>query len=244
MSTLVQALLLYLQKCSDRPRHTTVLFRHLCCFRVDMTVCQTGADQLLQDGLSYGHHHGCGGCVAEPHGEKYGAAHEAQYQPAQEGGHFILLCVCVWGGAHIMTTFTIIIVFKCTKVWCSHARLGPCNHHHPQSNPFMKVPLLYGGRQANDSHQQQSCVFAVLCCYLNTHRGTKITTSNDKSTSFQTNSTDAGKINKMRCCRQEEVPRPSFHPVHPPSYRISTYGLLFLICSTSHQQRSQVCSVT
>lgn len=156
----------------------------------------------------------------------------------------LYFCVCVCGGGHIMTTFTIIIVFKCTKVWCSHARLGPCNHHHPQSNPFMKVPLLYGGRQANDSHQQQSCVFAVLCCYLNTHRGTKIITSNDKSTSFQTNSTDAGKINKMRCCRQEEVPRPSFHPVHPPSYRISTYGLLFLICSTSHQQRSQVCKCT
>lgn len=75
-----------------------------------MTVSQTGADQLLQDGLSYGHHHGCGGCVAEPHGEKYGAAHEAQYQPAQEGDHFILL----WGS--ILTTFTIIIVFKCTKV--------------------------------------------------------------------------------------------------------------------------------
>ena len=46
-----------------------------------MAVGQAGADQLLQDGLRYGHHHGCGGRVAEPHGQKHCAAHEAQHQP-------------------------------------------------------------------------------------------------------------------------------------------------------------------
>lgn len=64
--------------------HTAVLLWGVHGFRVLVAVGQTGADQLLEDSLCYGHHHGGGGCVAEPHGQEYGAAHEAQHQP--EGG--------------------------------------------------------------------------------------------------------------------------------------------------------------
>lgn len=49
-----------------------------------MAVSQASADELLQDSLGYGHHHGGGGSVAEPHGEKHCAAHEAQHQPGHE----------------------------------------------------------------------------------------------------------------------------------------------------------------
>lgn len=70
--------------CRDRARRTAVILRGLHSFRVIVTVSQAGADKLLQDGLSYGHHHGCSGCVAEPHGQKHCAAHEAQHQPGRE----------------------------------------------------------------------------------------------------------------------------------------------------------------
>lgn len=49
----------------------------------------------------------------------------------------------------------------------SHAGLGPCDHHHAQGNAFVKVPLLYGGSQTDDPHQQQGGVFTVLSCHLN-----------------------------------------------------------------------------
>lgn len=68
---------LVISPCSDSTRRTSVIFRGLSGFRVIMAVGQTGADELLQDGLGYGHHHGCGGRVTEPHGQKYCAAHEA-----------------------------------------------------------------------------------------------------------------------------------------------------------------------
>lgn len=45
-----------------------------------------GIDQLLQDGLHDGHHHGGGGRVGEPHGEQGGTAHEAEQQPGRQGG--------------------------------------------------------------------------------------------------------------------------------------------------------------
>lgn len=51
---------LVLSLCGDRVRRTSVILRGLSGFRVIMAVCQTGADELLQDSLSYGHHHGCG----------------------------------------------------------------------------------------------------------------------------------------------------------------------------------------
>lgn len=51
-----------------------------------MAVSQAGADELLQDGLGNGHHHGRGGGVAEPHGEEHCAAHEAEHQPEWERG--------------------------------------------------------------------------------------------------------------------------------------------------------------
>lgn len=51
-----------------------------------MAVGQAGADQLLQDGLGDGHHHGRGGRVAEPHGEEHRAAHEAEHQPERKRG--------------------------------------------------------------------------------------------------------------------------------------------------------------
>lgn len=44
-----------------------------------------GTDQLLQDGLHDGHHHGGGGRVGEPHGEQCGTAHEAEQQPGRQG---------------------------------------------------------------------------------------------------------------------------------------------------------------
>lgn len=67
--------------CSDRARHITVILSGLHSFRVVVAVSQAGADELLQDGLSDGHHHGCGGCVAEPHGQEHSATHKAQHQP-------------------------------------------------------------------------------------------------------------------------------------------------------------------
>lgn len=47
-----------------------------------------------------------------------------------------------------------------------HARLGPCDHHHAKGDALVQVPLLDGRRQADDSHQQQSGVFAILCGHL------------------------------------------------------------------------------
>lgn len=54
-----------------------------------MAVGQAGADQLLQDSLGDGHHHGRGGRVAEPHGEEDRAAHEAEHQPEKTGRNFM-----------------------------------------------------------------------------------------------------------------------------------------------------------
>lgn len=53
---------------------------------------------------------------------------------------------------------------------CSHARLGPRDHHHAKGDAFVQVPLLDGRCEANDSHQQESGVFAILCGHLNKHK--------------------------------------------------------------------------
>lgn len=75
---------------------------------------------------------------------------------------FSVFILCVWKGP-----FNWICESGC--VCRSHARLGPRNHHHAQGDAFVQVPLLYGGCQADDSHQQQSGVLTILCCHLNTH---------------------------------------------------------------------------
>lgn len=79
-----------------RARRTAVIFGGLSGFGVVVAVGQAGADQLLQDGLGYGHHHGCGGRVAEPHGQKHCAAHEAQHQPGRERSKLIDESVCFY----------------------------------------------------------------------------------------------------------------------------------------------------
>lgn len=47
-----------------------------------------------------------------------------------------------------------------------HARLGPCDHHHAEGDALVQVPLLNGRRQADDPHQEQSGVFAILGRHL------------------------------------------------------------------------------
>lgn len=64
---------------------TAVLLWSVAGLRVVVGVGQAGADELLQDGLGYGHHHGGGGRVAEPHWQEDRAAHEAQHQPEPQG---------------------------------------------------------------------------------------------------------------------------------------------------------------
>ncbi len=54
-----------------------------------------------------------------------------------------------------------------------HARLGPGDHDHPQSDAFMQVPLLNGGGQTDHPHQQQRGVLKILRGHLQTHTHTQ-----------------------------------------------------------------------
>lgn len=139
-------------------RLTALLVLRVDGQRVSEGVGDAGADELLQHGFSDGHHHGRGGRVAQPHGEKHRAAHEAQHQPTTQAEHVQLtesvyrcVCECVTPAEYI------------------HARLGPGDHDHPQSDAFMQVPLLNGGGQTDDPHQQQRGVLKILRGHLQTH---------------------------------------------------------------------------
>ncbi len=85
-------------------RLTALLLLRVDGQRVSDGVSDAGADELLQHGFSDGHHHGRGGRVAQPHGEKHRAAHEAQHQPTTQEEHvqltesvyrWVCVCVCV-----------------------------------------------------------------------------------------------------------------------------------------------------
>ena len=39
--------------------------------------------ELQHDGLHYGHHHGGGGCVADPHGQKHRGHHKAHHEASR-----------------------------------------------------------------------------------------------------------------------------------------------------------------
>lgn len=47
-----------------------------------------------------------------------------------------------------------------------HAWLGSGHYDHAQSDALMQVPLLHGGRHADDTHQQQRGVLEVLRRHL------------------------------------------------------------------------------
>lgn len=47
-----------------------------------------------------------------------------------------------------------------------HAWLGSSHDDHAQSDALMQVPLLHGGRHADDAHEQQRGVLEVLGCHL------------------------------------------------------------------------------
>lgn len=68
-----------------------------------------GALQLFQDCMPDGYHHGCGGCVANPHGEEGCDQHEAQKQQGRphsddkkhlEGNAFVQVPVFYSNGHH------------------------------------------------------------------------------------------------------------------------------------------------
>lgn len=61
-----------------------VLVRQLHCPLAGIHSCICGY-HLLQHGLHDGDHHGCGGSVADPHGQESRDGHKAQHQPAEEG---------------------------------------------------------------------------------------------------------------------------------------------------------------
>lgn len=60
------------------------LVRQLQCPLAGIQSCVRGY-YLLQHGLNNGHHHGCGGSIADPHGQEGRDKHKAQHQPAEEG---------------------------------------------------------------------------------------------------------------------------------------------------------------
>lgn len=55
---------------------TVFILLCLHSIRVIMRVSDASVDELLQYGLSDGHHHGCSGGVTQPHGQEHSAAHE------------------------------------------------------------------------------------------------------------------------------------------------------------------------
>lgn len=74
----------------DTSKPTAFIISSVSCFWAIEAVGQTSTDQLLEDSLRYRHHHGRGGRVAEPHGQKHRATHEPQHQPAREGASSFL----------------------------------------------------------------------------------------------------------------------------------------------------------
>ena len=131
--------------------------------------------------------------------------------------------------------------FVCVWVCCSHSRLGPRDHHHAQGDAFVEVPLLYGGGQADDSHQQQGGVFTILRCHLSTH-----TRRHTHRGAFQNKSLYYTKIYAVfeEKNRVEELllfpPSPtSLLPPPPFGSTLTVCHLFFLICSTSHPQGSR-----
>lgn len=61
-----------------------VLVQQLQCPQAGLHSC-IGGYHLLQHGLHNGYHHGCGGSIADPHGQEGRDKHKAQHQPAEEG---------------------------------------------------------------------------------------------------------------------------------------------------------------
>ncbi len=148
-------------------RLTALLLLRVDGQRVSDGVSDAGADELLQHGFSDGHHHGRGGRVAQPHGEKHRAAHEAQHQPATQEEHVQLTeSVYRWVSVCVRVCARVCV----TPAEYVHARLGPGDHDHPQSDAFMQVPLLNGGGQTDHPHQQQRGVLKILRSHLQTHR--------------------------------------------------------------------------
>lgn len=125
-------------------------------------------------------------------------------------------------------------------VCCSHARLGPCDHHHAQSDAFVQVPLLYRGCQADDSHQQQGGVFTVLCCHLNTHKEAHFKIKVCTISKYLTTCTIWSATRETGDRKQRWGPPSPTSPLHPPSFgsTLTVCHLFFLICSTSHPQGS------
>lgn len=94
--------------------------------------------QLMQHGVSDGQHHGCGGRIADPHGEEGRDDHEAYHQPETDGD----------GGERLELLFLRGPVRSLMNL-CSQRWTDASQQQDSKGNALMKVPVLH-----RDGHQQ------------------------------------------------------------------------------------------
>lgn len=116
--------------------------------------------ELLQNGMCDGHHHGCGGCVANPHGQEGCDQHEAQKQSRDRQMDTLAGVLASLQGPDPQHTTR--SRFSGPVCGNSQGRPHPNDEEHTESNAFVQIPVLHGNGHQQPPDEQDVAVLKVF----------------------------------------------------------------------------------